>query len=161
MMNVKDGEKVIEVGCGNSVLLLQIKGKFPGCSVYGYDFSQVVIDYMKKQFPIINWRVGNCLIIKHESNKFNHVIAGELLEHMLHPQELLTEMYRICKRGGQLSISVPNLDAVKNKLPDKYHLWEFDKNDIMKLLTPYGKATAIITNDNGIEHINAWCSVNK
>lgn len=161
MLNVTKGMKVIELGCGNSTLLPSIKAKFPTNEVHGLDFSPVVIDFMKKKYPDISWLLGNVLIVKKLRDEFDYVIAGEVLEHMIHPDELLQEMSRICKPDGFLSLSVPYLELQKRGSVDDYHLWEFDIEDIRKLLTPYGETMVMLTEDSGVQHINAWCQVTK
>ena len=92
MRDVKERMSVIEIGCGNSTLLTTIKAKFPKSSVYGFDFSTIVISWMRRNNPSIKWTVGNCLAIKYYANVFDYVIAGELLEHMQRPSELISEM---------------------------------------------------------------------
>lgn len=136
---VKDGMKVIELGCGNSDLLSNIKGKYPNCEVHGLDFSEVIIKKMKKCFPDINYRVGNALKTPYSDNYFDVVMAGELIEHMENPDDLAKEMVRICKKDGTISVSTPFRETTWRHEVPLEHIWEFDRQDMIDIFSKYGR----------------------
>jgi len=136
---VKYGMKVVELGCGNSDLLSNVKDKYPDCEVYGLDFSKEVIKEMKKQFPDIDYKVGNALKTPYSDNYFDVVMAGELIEHIENPDDLVKEMSRICKKGGTISVSTPFRETTWRYKPPKEHIWEFDRQDMIDIFTKYGK----------------------
>jgi 2-polyprenyl-3-methyl-5-hydroxy-6-metoxy-1,4-benzoquinol methylase len=68
-------------------------------------------------------------------------MAGELLEHIEKPEMLIKEMARICKVGGYLAIHTPFKETEWNKnvvIPQE-HMWEFGRDDMIKLFSPYGE----------------------
>jgi len=137
-IKIKDGMKVVELGCGNSDLLSNIKKKYPNCDVYGLDFSKAVIENMYKHFSDITYDIGNALKTPYADNIFDVVMAGELIEHVEDPNSLLKEMVRICKKNGVISISTP-FEETTWRSALKEHIWEFDKQDMIDLFSKYGE----------------------
>lgn len=158
--NVKDGMVVVELGCGNSDLLSNLKAKYPNCEVYGLDFSKVVIEEMKDTFPDIEYEVGDALKTPYKDNYFDIVMAGELIEHIENPDDLAKEMVRICKKDGVISISTPFKETDwRIKIPPE-HIWEFDRQDMIDIFSKYGK-TEIKLFIGSKAHIVVNCQLNK
>jgi SAM-dependent methyltransferase len=66
-------------------------------------------------------------------------VLGEVIEHMEEPERVIRETMRILKRGAVLALSTPYKEAIEPGAVDaERHLWSLDKNDIIKLLSPYG-----------------------
>lgn len=137
---LKDGMKIVELGCGISNFLYLVKEEFPDCEVHGLDFADQVIERFKSDYPMINYQVGDALHTPYEDNYFDYVTAGELIEHIPNPQDLVTEMVRICKIGGVVSVTTPFLEKTwrPTDIP-KEHLWEYDRDDMLNLFSKYGE----------------------
>ncbi|MFH1551677.1 MAG: class I SAM-dependent methyltransferase [bacterium] len=94
---------VIDIGCGNSRLLFELKNK-KACEVCGIDISHLVIDELNKIG--INSKVSNI-----ESDDFNidkqfdYLIISEVLEHLRYPEDLILKLK---KQAKYLLISIPN-----------------------------------------------------
>lgn len=56
-----------------------------------------------------------------ESDRFDVVYMRDVFEHVLNPRELLVEINRIMRRGGTLSIEVPNIEGLIHKLVGADH----------------------------------------
>jgi len=136
------GMKIVELGCGISSLPLMIKNTYPECEVYALDFGDKVIERLKEEYPQIKYQVGNALKTPYSDHYFDYVIAGELIEHISEPKELIKEMVRICKPEGVISVSTPFKETIwrPNDVP-KEHMWEFSKDDMDALFSPYGEPT--------------------
>jgi SAM-dependent methyltransferase len=50
------------------------------------------------------------------SNEFDTIIAGELIEHLHFPEKFLKEANRVLKKGGILIITTPNSESLINKI---------------------------------------------
>jgi ubiquinone/menaquinone biosynthesis C-methylase UbiE len=149
---LEDGMKIIELGCGNSDLLIRIKKEFPNCQVYGLDFSPLIIEYLKNNTTGINYEVGNALKTRFEDGYFDYVVAGELLEHTENPKDLVREMARICKKDGTMAVSTPFVETTWRD-PYAEHLWEFDRQDMIDLFSPYGFTEMKIFLGKGRHHV--------
>jgi SAM-dependent methyltransferase len=77
---------------------------------------------------------------------FDAVVAGELLEHLRFPDELVSEIRRVLCSGGVLVGSVPNAFNVQNRLRflrglpperDRTHLHMFRPHDLRELLAGF------------------------
>ena len=67
--------------------------------------------------------------------KFDVVFAGEILEHIKNPHELIDLLEDKCMEGGKMVFTVPLGAWGDTKEPAEYrgHLWGFDKEDLKEL----------------------------
>jgi SAM-dependent methyltransferase len=81
-----------------------------------------------------------------DDGSFDVVVAGELLEHIRSPQQLIDESRRVLRPGGTLVGSTPNGFRLKNRLrfaagrqpePDPTHLHLFRPDDVRGLLRAF------------------------
>ena len=88
---------------------------FPSQKCYGLDFSQEEVDLANKRG--LNVKQGNIEEkFPFNSNKFNVVYAGEVIEHLFNPDHFLEESGRVLRKDGYLIISTPNLLAWFNRI---------------------------------------------
>lgn len=102
---IESKHEVLEVGCGAGHILERIySGKLTGT-----DISSVQIERAKI-------RLGSKAVLlkaKGEElpfpdNSFDRIICTEVFEHVLEPESILKEIYRVLKNDGIFSLSVPN-----------------------------------------------------
>lgn len=79
--------------------------------------------------------------LHYESNTFDYVVMGQLLEHLDDPAKYLKEAIRVLKVGGVLAVSVPLNETEAGEVDgtEGHHLWSFSEQDIIDLLKPYGR----------------------
>jgi ubiquinone/menaquinone biosynthesis C-methylase UbiE len=102
---IKDDDLVLEVGCGSGHILERIKrGKLTGI-----DVSPTQIERAGKKLN------GKAELIRSPGEAipfpdkhFDRVICTEVFEHVLEPADVLSEMRRVVKDEGVISLSVPN-----------------------------------------------------
>jgi len=122
-MNVAD----IGCGCGYMTRLFKRLG-FSVIGVDGYEdqgrdtvFGIEGINYYSGNFNADHSleKIGDCSI--------DIVVCGEVLEHIFHhPQGFLTELHRICRKGGICIITTPNPANIMNAirmLRGTYSMW--------------------------------------
>jgi glycosyltransferase involved in cell wall biosynthesis/ubiquinone/menaquinone biosynthesis C-methylase UbiE len=104
---MKTGGVLVDVGCDNPpVFLHRVENKMKKC--VGLDIVAKPQTY--RNITILKQDLQKK--IKLPSNSANVVTMMAVLEHMKHPQEMVSECYRILRKGGQLLVTVP---APKNK----------------------------------------------
>jgi len=126
------GERIAELGCGVSPFLNKALEKFS--EAWGIDFSPKTCEVASKTFPEVKYLMGSALDTGFPNKYFDTVVSGELIEHMDEPLKLLKEMNRLAKR--RLIISTSQMEY-----PEKEHIHEFTKAELLKLFKPYGKTT--------------------
>lgn len=113
------GRNIVELGCGLSPML-EYACYFK--EAWGVDYSEETIKKAKELYPNVKYICADARHTGIESNFFDVVVSGEVIEHLEDPELLLKEMERICALGGIMILSTPILE-----FEDKEHLWEFDE----------------------------------
>lgn len=106
-----NGKRVLEVGCGRGVFSDYLATRFPSASIVAVDFSQNAIEIARTEFngkPNIEFRVENAESLSFSDNEFDFYISCETLEHVLHPESMITEVNRVLKKGGTFIVTTEN-----------------------------------------------------
>jgi len=109
----KKHEKIIDLGCGWGNISLALQKR--GFSVLGIDYSEDSINLCKKTAEKLDLDSSRFICRDAtdtglKSNSFDVVYCADLVEH-LYPavyDELLIEVYRLLKKGGEFVIYTPN-----------------------------------------------------
>ncbi len=138
------GKRVLDLGCRDGVITEYF---IEGNDVTGVDIDSHALDKAHRMLGIKtlcfdiqsdNWPI--------ESNLFDAVVAGELLEHIYFPKEVMGKIHKILKPGGLFMGSVPNAFALKNRikylfaikrgtpLEDPMHVNQFSWHELRELL---------------------------
>lgn len=138
---VKNGDKVLDIGAGifGAAQFIAQKTNLK-CDLYAVDYSPISKKITEEECPDIKYFICEAtklpLIFE---EKFDVVIAGELIEHIERPFDLVREMARVCKYNGWLVISTLNTRCKKAKQHEyPEHIWDFTPEDLIKLFKPFG-----------------------
>ena len=100
---------ILMVGCGNSKLSNQMYlSNYK--NIINIDISDIVIQKMKKQYPEMDWQVMDATKMTFENNSFDCSIDKGTLDAImcgndpLPPANLIKEMIRVTKKGGNICI---------------------------------------------------------
>lgn len=106
---LKPDDQILMVGCGNSKMSNQMyKDNFK--NIINIDISDVVIDKMQKQFPLMKWLEMDATKMTFEDNTFDCVIDKGTLDAIMccgnprPPTRMIREMHRVTKIGGKYCI---------------------------------------------------------
>ncbi|QIM20987.1 class I SAM-dependent methyltransferase [Phycicoccus sp. HDW14] len=104
--------RTLDLGCGQGVLLGALASRLPeGSHLVGMDVVPPP--------PGVRWRGVTADItgrLPFADDAFDVVVAGEVLEHVPHPDLLLAEIRRILQPGGRLVLSTPNIVGWANRV---------------------------------------------
>jgi ubiquinone/menaquinone biosynthesis C-methylase UbiE len=105
LMDVSQGDRVIEIGCGAGNIL----EKAPQGKLFGVDISLFILTKAKQK---LNKKVclflADAQILPFKDQVFTRVICSEVLEHLLDPLAAVNEAARILGNQGVVIISIPN-----------------------------------------------------
>ena len=103
------GGRILDIGCADGNLSLIAKEVLRAKEVYGLDVTTECLQEASKK-GVRTFKVDvNRDRFPFEVDSFDVIIASEILEHCILPENLLREAYRVLKTGGYLILSTPNL----------------------------------------------------
>lgn len=108
------GKKVLDLGCRDGVIT---KYFVEGNDVTGADVDSTALETIHKNLNVKTLHLD--IQSEHwpiQPESFDVVVAGELLEHLYFPSEVVARVSRILKPGGLFVGSVPNAFALKNRI---------------------------------------------
>lgn len=131
-------KRILDIGCGDGVLLSLIKrGR-----LYGVDLDQKSLDYAATRVKA-QLEKAPAEKLPFKNNYFDTVVATEIIEHLSHPKQMLTETRRVLKPDGRLIITTPVKQPVG--LTDKLHHQEFSPDELKTFVGQYFRQVKIIT----------------
>ncbi|MDY6906509.1 MAG: class I SAM-dependent methyltransferase [Thermodesulfobacteriota bacterium] len=111
--------RILELGCGDCALLVDIKTRYPWCRVKGVDIaipSQAMLRGRALQIDLVQ---ANAEEVPLEEGAYDLIIMNQLLEHLQDPVRMLHEIQKALKPGGLISIETPNFDGYDRRLFNK------------------------------------------
>jgi len=136
------GRRVLDLGCRDGALT---QAYLAGNEVVGVDADQDALADAARLGIETRWAdLDQPLDVPDVS--FDVAVAGELLEHLRDPHQLIAEVRRVLRPGGTFVASVPNAYRLKRRLSfllgrppdsDPTHLQMFSAGDVRALLRDF------------------------
>ena len=119
---INENDVVLECACGTGAISVFIA---PKCKkLFASDFSTGMLKQAKKklaEFDNVALKRADITSLKAKDNKFDVVVAGNVIHLLPDPQSAMKELTRVCKDGGKLIIpTYINGDEGTNKLAVKF-----------------------------------------
>jgi trans-aconitate methyltransferase len=99
-------DSLLDVGCGNGLLLSQIDARFPGKRLAGSDLSGVALERNRARFPHMAFSLTD-LATGELPGGFDVVLCSEVVEHVDDPQGCMDRLARACRPGGRVVVTCP------------------------------------------------------
>lgn len=142
------GKFILDLGCGDGFLMERIRAQ--GNQVMGVEIAEnALIKARKKGFHVYDLSLSENWAAQIKE-KFDLVVAGEIIEHIFDTDKFLKNIWLILKENGKLIITTPNIASLgrrillcfgKNPLIeatargyDAGHIRYFTKDTLLKLL---------------------------
>jgi len=108
----KDGDKILDFGCGNGRLLELLTGK--NTNYTGVDVSQKLIDIANDKYGADNikfQKISSSGSLAFPDNYFNAIYSIAVFHHFpkVHAEKMAGELFRATKLGGHIVATVWNL----------------------------------------------------
>lgn len=97
-----------------------IRRRFPKIDLENAEISKVMLEQARANFPLEKFVYCDLQNIPWPDESFDAVLSLEMLEHSPAPQNILNEISRVLKKGGQLVLTCPSLLS-------EMHLWFADR----------------------------------
>ncbi|MCS7264093.1 MAG: class I SAM-dependent methyltransferase [Armatimonadetes bacterium] len=143
--------KLLDVGCGAGKIDGQLKAL--GWQVIGVDFSLNACSNARSQFQVATVCAdGAFLPFKEES--LDVIVMRHVLEHFPSPTKAIKEVHRILRKGGLVSIEVPNAASIgRFVLKNHWQSWELPRH--LHHFTPANLKKLLETNGFRILRMNS------
>ncbi len=129
--------KILDVGCGDGVILylLNQKLKNENIELYGIDSSNLALKIAKRKIPRGIFTIAEVYNLPYEDNFFDLIISSDVIEHVLRPDKMLSEIKRVGKDNSHVVIGTP---IRITEIPlDELHQHEYFPNEYKTLLSEY------------------------
>lgn len=128
-LDIPDNTKkldILDVGCAQATLALLLAEN--GHNVAAVDIRQEFLKYAatRHEHGNIEFIHGNVLDLK-LTKKFDLIYANQIIEHLVHPNEMINCLSGMLKKEGKLVITTPNGEYFINKLPSFTELGDTKK----------------------------------
>jgi 2-polyprenyl-3-methyl-5-hydroxy-6-metoxy-1,4-benzoquinol methylase len=149
-----DPSSVLDVGCGEGVLVHRWAQRLAGARIVGLDLEEESIQagWAERQAPNLEYRVTEAANLPFADAEFDLASAIEVLEHVPDPEHTLAEMARCA--GRHLLVSVPRepLWRMLNMARGAYwkdlgntpgHLNHWSRRSFARLLSRHGEIVEV------------------
>lgn len=146
----KDAKAVLDLGCATGHFTVRIDKHLKKAKVTGVDVYKPFVDYLKKKYPKIECFLADAHDLPFENKSFDTVVVSEVLDHVVKPKKVLSEVRRVLRPGGSMIVSLDELSLAFRILwffwirvnPGRVwqgaHLHHFDEKSFEKLLRKSG-----------------------
>ena len=116
-LNIRAGQKILDVGCGSGITTRELAKQFCSSKIVGLDISRALLEkaglyadetidnqeiYQKKQN--LEFEEGSVYDLPFSNHSFDIVYSRLLFQHLNEPSEALSNIWRVLKPGGQICI---------------------------------------------------------
>lgn len=118
------GINIGDIGCGKGRYLRNLLEKYPENQYYAVDLSVKVMENLK---DCVRKRQGSITCIPYEDEFFDYVYVCEALEHAIHIEGALCELWRVTKPNGKFVIIDKPVAALGKLKVEEWEQWIDDK----------------------------------
>lgn len=144
---VKEGDRVLDLACGNGRLYLLLKDL--SISYLGVDYSEELLKQAREKFPELEFKYGEMTDIPVEGREFDVVFCLAAFHHLPDSttrQKALREMRRVLKPGGRLVMINWNIDSDWGKKKLASGDWKLGKDE-REIIVPWKNQAGEVIGD--------------
>lgn len=135
----------LDVGCASGYMVSQIARIFPNVKCVGIDIYDKAIEYAKRTYPNIKFKVAFADKLPFKDNTFDVILFYETIEHVENPRECLKDIGRVLKKNGTLILTMDSgsllfrlvwfvWENTKGKIWQGAHLHPFHHTELEQLI---------------------------
>lgn len=111
---------ILEVGCGEGNVTAELATRFPRARVVGSDLSPEIVAEARRRHPDLEFRTESIYDLDGHAERFDLVVACEVLEHVDDPERALRQLARSARRYVFASVPREPLWRVLNLARGQY-----------------------------------------
>jgi len=113
---IQNISKYLDLGCGNGSLTFEIAKIFRCTEIWGVDIDEEALNKASMRGIKILKVDLNTQKVPLSDETFDLVTAFDVIEYLWNTDNLISEVYRLLKRGGYFILTTPNLASWINRL---------------------------------------------
>ena len=160
MSNVKDGEYILDIGCGTGLLSLKFL-QAAKCTLNGIDLAEDMLNIWKDKIEKLNLsnrvkvNLADAMNLEFEDSTFDIIASTVTLHHIKNKQPTLNKIYKFLKPKGRFVLGDLDVDTSGdlNDLKRLKHILDYLKEELLLALRDSGVEAFIRMYDNGKKHI--------
>lgn len=117
---IRNGMRILDVGCGSGKNLLKIDSEYEDCELYGIDISEKMVEIAKQNSANARNHIvfANIDFLEFNSEeKYDVIIFNYVLHHMEKTQLAIEKAYSLLKNNGLIMLTVPGTEYLKETFP--------------------------------------------
>ncbi|HHT9125299.1 MAG TPA: class I SAM-dependent methyltransferase [Candidatus Brocadiia bacterium] len=115
--------RILEVGCGLGFLAKYLEAE-DNFKIIGLDISKYAIQMAKSRTSGACFLVASAEKLPFKPGAFHSVIALDVIEHLVRPEDFVNSTFNVLKSGGMLILKTPNLESYgARKKGDSSFIW--------------------------------------
>lgn len=112
-MNLENGDKILDVGCGDGFYLYLLSHLNLKLTLYGVDYDKNALDSATKNLDLSKIKLVQADLMKRLpflDEFFDGIVMSEVMEHLPEDIKCMKEVRRVLKKNGRLVLSVPHIN---------------------------------------------------
>ncbi len=108
MDGIKEGDRVLDVGCGTGSLTFTIANTTKASRIVGIDPSVGYVEYTRAQnsHPHVAFEIGDAQKLPYENGSFDCCVSSLMIQFVADAHTATREMRRVTKKGGSVATCV-------------------------------------------------------
>jgi 2-polyprenyl-3-methyl-5-hydroxy-6-metoxy-1,4-benzoquinol methylase len=123
------GKRVLDVGCSSGYLARPLVER--GCTVVGIERDPDAAEAARDVCTEVLVGDVEVMALPFESNSFDVILCGDLIEHLRQPEQFLVHVHRCLRGNGRLVLSTPNVANWTMRLSLLGGRWHYTERGIL------------------------------
>jgi SAM-dependent methyltransferase len=107
-LDIRAGDRVLDMGCGRGFFLNLMGHLFPGAAVTGVELDRPLLPRARAHVPGAQVVNGTVYRLPFADGSFDKVVFTEVIEHIPDDAAALRELYRVLAPGGVMGLTTPH-----------------------------------------------------